>query len=75
MINESIMISRRTFLKYINRTELREIEENLGYDSHPKQGLTMAADWAVSYHRSKLHDKRVYYFCYSGIEYVFKGEK
>ena len=31
----------------------------------------MAADWAVSYHRSKLHGRRVYYFRHSAIEFVF----
>lgn len=75
MINDAINITRRTFLKYINRKELQDLESQLGYFDHSKKGLTMASDWHVSYHRSYLHNKRVYYFCQSGIEYVFKQRK
>ena len=71
MIDDSIQITRRTFLKHVNRVDLLGISDNLGYCWHHSQGLTMAADWHVSYHRSKLHGKRVYYFTHSAIEYVF----
>jgi hypothetical protein len=71
MIDNAIDITRRTFLKYVDHSELADMAENLGYCWHPTQGLTMAADWHISYHRSKLHDKRVYYFRHSCIEYVF----
>lgn len=72
-VDDAITISRRTFLKHVCREELREIERSLGYSDHWKQGLTMPADWAVSYHRSKYLGKRVYYFDWSCIEYVFIG--
>ena len=71
MIDNAIDITRKTFLQHINREDLQILEDALSYSKHPRQGLTMAADWAVSYHRSKLHGKRVYYFRHSAIEYVF----
>lgn len=71
MVDSAIDITRRTFLKHVDRVEMRGMEASLGYAQHPKQGLTMAADWAVSYHRSKLHGRTVYYFRHSAIEYVF----
>ena len=74
MIDNAIDITRKTFLKYTSRAELQNIEWNLGYAYHPKQGLTMAGDWHVSYHRSRLHGKRVYFFRQSAIEYVFTGD-
>jgi hypothetical protein len=74
MINNAVDISRRTFLKYIDKEDLKELELNLSYSTHPKKGLTMAGDYAVSYRRSKLHEKRVYFFNHSMIEYVFIKE-
>lgn len=71
MIDDATTITRRTFLKHVDREDLRNLEAGLGYPGHPSQGLTMAADWSVTYHRSKLHGRRVYFFCQSAIEYVF----
>jgi hypothetical protein len=71
MIDNAIDITRRTFLKHVNREEMKEIEQQLGYASHKSKGLTMADDWHISYHRSKLHGKTVYFFTWSGIEHVF----
>jgi hypothetical protein len=72
MIEASTDITRRTFLKHVNREDLKQLEDDLNYAAHWMQGgLTMAADWHVSYHRSKLHGRRVYYFRHSAIEYVF----
>lgn len=71
MIDNAIDISRKTFLQHVDRDALSEVEARLGYEKHPSQGLTMAGDYHVSYHRSKLHGSRVYYFNWSGIEYVF----
>lgn len=71
MIDEAIEVARSTFLKHVDKAELRSLEESLGYESHPSRGLTMAGDGCVTYHRSKLHGKRVYFFRQSGIEYVF----
>ena len=71
MINNNLDISRKTFLKHIDKEEIQAVEDDLGYAQHPSQGLTMAGDYHVSYHRSKLHGKRCYYFRHSSIEYVF----
>jgi hypothetical protein len=70
MINAARDITRRTFLRHVERTDLAELERGLGYERGPGL-LHMASDWAVSYHRSKLHGRTVYYFRHSAIEYVF----
>ena len=71
MVDQNIELSRRTFLRHVDRRDLERLEQGMGYAKHHSQGLTMARDWHVSYHRSKLFGRRVYYFQYSGIEYVF----
>jgi len=71
LINDRIAISRRTFLKHVDRDSLFTVEAGLGYEGHYKQGLTMAGDYHIEYFRSKLHGKRVYGFRWSAIEYVF----
>jgi len=71
MVEDGQPITRRTFLKHVDRDELKILEKGLSYESHPKRGLTMAADWAVNYQRSTLCGKRVYFFQQSAIEYVF----
>jgi len=71
MIDSSIDITRKTFLKHVGYLNVAPIEAQLGYVSHWKQGLTMAGDWHISYHRSKLRGKRVYFFKWSAIEFVF----
>ena len=71
MVDDAITISRDAFLYHVDRSDLFNLEKALGYEYHPSRGLTMAGDYHVSYHRSKLHGKRVYYFRHSAIEYVF----
>lgn len=81
MIDEARQITRRTFFQHVDAEELRGMEESLGYATRrvyftDKYGerhseLMMADDPHVSYHRSKLHGKTVYYFRHSGIEFVF----
>ena len=68
MVDSGASITRRTFLQHVDRNNLKELEASLGY---PMGRLTMAGDWAVSYFKSKLHGKTVYYFTHSAIEYVF----
>lgn len=75
LIDTSVTITRRTFLQHVDRQELRALEQLLGYEAHHRQGLTMAGDWHVSYFRSRHHGERVYGFCHSAIEYVFKQVK
>lgn len=71
MVDTAITISRRTFMQNVNQESVRELEASFGYASHHKQGLTMAQDWHVSYHRSKYRGRLCYYFKWSGIEYIF----
>ena len=70
-IDDAIDISRKTFLKHVDRVEQESIERSLEYAGHWKQGLTAAADWGIRYQRSKLNGTRVYMFVQSGIEYIF----
>lgn len=72
MISEARLITRRTFLRHVDREDQADLERQLGYAPHdPTSGLRMSNDWHVSYHRSKLHGARVYFFTHSAIEYVF----
>lgn len=71
MVDAAHEISRRTFLGYVDRAQLREIEAACGYESHPKRGLTMANDWSVSYHRSTFRGRPCVYFRWSAIEHIF----
>ena len=71
MVDSAVDITRKTFRQHVDSADLAELERSLGYESHPTRGLTMAGDYHVSYHRSKLHGRRVYYFRHSAIEYVF----
>lgn len=75
MINSERMITRKTFLKHVDRRSRQEVESSLGYAPHCDDSiLTMASDFHVSYHKSKLHGKTVYFFKHSAIEYVFSRE-
>ena len=71
MVDRCIDVSRRTFLKHVDREDLAALESALGYADHPSRGLTMAADWHVSYHRSKYRGRLCYYLRHSAIEYIF----
>ncbi len=71
LVDDSREISRRTFLKYVDREEMRQIESDFGYERYPSRGLTMANDYAVTYYRSKLHNCPSVFFVWSAIEYVF----
>ena len=64
-------ITRNTFLKYVCKEDLQQLEDNFGYSRHYKQGLIMANDWHVSYHKSFYRGKPCYYLCHSAIEYIF----
>lgn len=66
----AINISRRTFTRHVDLDELHRIERDLGYGP-AGHGLTMPQDYHVQYKRGKLLGHRVYFFVWSGIEYVF----
>lgn len=71
MKRNSLNIARSTFLRKIDRKEMKDIELSLGYFSNHKKGLVMKNDWHVSYWKSNYNGKPCYYFQHSGIEYVF----
>lgn len=71
MVSKAKDISRKTFLKYVDSEEMRQMERDLGYVRDPRQGLTMANDFHVSYHRSTLRGCPAVYFIWSAIEHVF----
>jgi len=76
MIERGRHISRRTFLKHVDRNDRIELERAFGYAPHcSDSALTIARDWAVSYERSTLHGQTVYFLNHSGIEYVFAEQK
>lgn len=74
LISERREITRRTFLRHVDREELAEKADSLGYARHPSQGLTMAADWHIEYFRSRHHGEIVYGFQHSAIEHVFRKD-
>lgn len=71
MIDRSLEVTRKTFMKHVDKSSLRMIEVDLGYTTNPREGMTMAGDCYVAYYRSKLHGKTVYFLNHSAIEYVF----
>lgn len=71
MRDSATAVTRRTFLKHVNRDSLGSLSLTLGYSLHPKQGLTMAGDWHVSYHRGKFRGKNCCFLVWSGIEHIF----
>lgn len=71
MVDAARDITRRTLALHVDADQLRELERALGYSHPPAPGMSMADDYHVSYHRSRLHGRRVYFFKHSAIEYVF----
>jgi hypothetical protein len=67
MIENSVQITRRTFVKRVNKEDLRLLKDSLGYDKY----FPMSSDWHVTYYKSKINKKTVYFFRHSAIEYVF----
>jgi hypothetical protein len=68
-------ISRATFLKHVDSQEMKELEQQLGYERDSRKGLTMAKDFHVGYYKSKLRGCPAVYFVWSAIEHVFTDLK
>ena len=66
-------ISQKTFMRHCGESA-REVFSQLGYARHPRQGLTAAGDWHISYHRSKWDGRRCYFFKWSAIEHIFEAQ-
>ena len=71
MVDAERDITRNTFKRHVDKSELRELETQLGYEQHVSRGLIMANDWHVSYHKSRYRGRPCVYFKWSAIEYVF----
>lgn len=72
MVDRSRQITRRTFLRHVDREEMRRIEGMLSYATGSERGLHMANDWAVSYHKSRFRGRPCVYFDWSAIEHIFQ---
>ncbi len=72
MQDRAVTVGRRTFLKYVDRDDLKKLEKQFGYDTGVERGgLRMSNDWHVSYARSIYRGRPCYYFVHSAIEYIF----
>lgn len=72
LISSCRPITRKTFLRHVNRQDREALEKSFGYAPHDfASRLTMKRDHHVSYYKSKLHGKTVYLFKHSAIEFVF----
>lgn len=75
MVDSAAEIKWKTFRQHVATKDL----ENLFPDYHWKKGkpgkdkwgLHIKDDWHVTYHRSKIRGKTVYFICHSHIEYIF----
>jgi len=74
LLDNACQITRRTFLKWVDGEDRRDLEQELGYAPHPRAGLTMAKDYHVTYWKSSVAGKPAYFFVWSATEYVFGGE-
>jgi len=71
MVDDSKEISRKTFLKHVDKDDLEVLSQDLGYALHHSQGLTMSRDWHIKYYKAEYKGKPCYYFIWSAIEYIF----
>ena len=71
MVDAARSVTRRTFCQHVDHDDRRDLEAALGYARAPRHGLTIAADCCVTYYRSTLHGRRVYFLTWSAIEHVF----
>lgn len=67
MVDNANQISRKSFLRYVDPQEMKDMEDALGYDRH----LPMRRDWCISYYRGRYHHIPVVFFTWSAIEHVF----
>ena len=71
MKDAATQVTRKTFMQHVNREDLRELEDQLGYARHYKQGLVMANDYHVSYWKGVFAGEPCFYFDHSLIEHIF----
>lgn len=71
MCDTQLEVTRRTFMRHVDKWEFGLLEHKLGYSRH---GLRMHQDYHVRYARGYLPGAGgavVYFLIWSGIEYVF----
>jgi len=71
MVQGAEQVTRKTFLRHVDRDSLASVEKALGYADHPARGLTMGRDQCVTYLRGVIRGKTGYFFDWSCIEHVF----
>ena len=64
-------ITRKTFMRNVDKDDRKKLEEQLGYFLNHRQGLTMAKDWHPGYYKGKFRGETCYFFDHSRIEYIF----
>lgn len=69
MVDACRDISYRTFRRHCEGVDAWAV--GMGYAAHPSRGLTLSADWHVSYHKSRYRGKPCYYLRHSAIEYIW----
>ena len=67
MTDKATDITRRTFMKYVNREDREMVERDLGYD----RDFPITRDWHVSYSKSVYRGQPCVYLTHSAIEYIF----
>lgn len=67
MIDTGREITRRTFLEYVNKADMKSIEKSIGYG----RDFPMSRDWHVSYHRGTFRGVPAVWFVWSAIEHIF----
>lgn len=73
MIQTASDVSYRTLLRHCEG--LMEWASGKGYEKHPRLGLTLKNDWAVSYHKSTFKGRPCYYIAWSAIEFIWVREE
>lgn len=71
MVDAARDITWRTFAR---RCEWHQWAHDMTYAVGAERGLHLAADWAVSYHKSTYRGRPCYYIRHSAIEYIFTAQ-
>lgn len=66
-------VTREEFLEHCDSVDKWARER--GYEDNPDEGLTLADDWHVSYHRSTYDGRPCFYLCWSSIEFIWTCNK
>lgn len=71
ILENSKEITYKTFASKVDKNELKELKENLGY-TKDKLNISFKNDWSIQFYKSKTNNgKIVYYFSHSRIEHIF----